>query len=348
MNGSMADYLQVVTPHLHPELVSPETLSRIQELAEILPLVSDAVLESRLGEGQFRVDFQITLHRCTLNLPEKFLISPVWQAVRDYYQEWSEPDSFLYRSVDHITLEFDLDAPRSQMPIPCIGLALNREVGREDASLMKIVERLSLIQFQHLASSRWESDLQLCFNSLPDGARIAGIGLMLSRPSKVVKVVVKEMPPQQFSDYLEQIGWAEPRDVLSILVSTLSEFVDSIALSFDIGDTISPRIGLECFWEKQPFDEPRWQLFLDHLVERGLCTPAKQKALLTWPGFSQKADCPDLWPPNLTWGDQFLSSQAFSVFSRTIYEVKIVYQPGRALEAKAYLVFAHSWCEADS
>lgn len=348
MNGSMADYLRVVTPHLHPELVSPEALSCIQSLAKILPPLSDAILECRLGEGQSRVDFQVTLPRHIPNLPEHLLTSPVWQAVRDYYQEWSEPNSFLYQSVNYLTLEFDLDEQRSQMPIPCIGLALNREVGREDLSLMKIVERLSLIRFKHLASSDLESNLQRCFNCLPDGARIAGLGLMLSRPTKVVKVVVKEMPPEQFSDYLVHIGWTQPTDCLSTLVSTLSEFVGSLALSFDIGDTIFSRIGLECFWEKQPFDEPRWQLFLDHLVERGLCTPAKQNALLAWPGFSQKADCPEWWPPNLTWGDRFFGSQAVSVFSRTIYEVKIVYEPGKPLEAKAYLVFAHNWCQTDT
>jgi hypothetical protein len=347
MNGSMADYLRVVTPHLHPELVSPEALSRIQSLAEILPLVSDAILECRLGEGQSRVDFQITLSRNTPNLAENFLSSSAWQAVRDYCQEWSELDSFLYQNIDNITLEFDLDEQRSQVPIPCIGLALNQEVGTEKLSLMKIVEKLSLIRFKHLASSHLESNLQRCVNSLPDGARIAGLGLMLSRPTKVVKVVVKEMPPEQFSDYLVHIGWTQPTDCLSALASTFSEFVGSLALSFDIGDTIYPRIGLECFWEKQPFDEPRWQLFLDHLVERGLCTPAKQNALLTWSGFSQKADHPELWPPNLNWGDRFLGSQAVSVFSRTIYELKIVYEPGKPLEAKAYLVFSHNWCETD-
>jgi hypothetical protein len=36
----MEDYLKVVTPHLHPALVSPEALSHIHALAQILPTAS--------------------------------------------------------------------------------------------------------------------------------------------------------------------------------------------------------------------------------------------------------------------------------------------------------------------
>jgi ubiquinone/menaquinone biosynthesis C-methylase UbiE len=83
-------------------------------------------------------------------------------------------------------------------------------------------------------------------------------------------------------------------------------------------------------------------------VERSLCTPAKRNSLLAWPGFSQKADNPELWPKNLSGGDLFLGAKAISVFWRTINLIKIVYQPENPLEAKAYLAFGHRWFDTNA
>lgn len=116
----MQDYLKIVTSHLHPDLVSPSALSRIQSLAQILPSSSLAGFECRLGATQLRVDFQVSLPRLTLNLPQQFLTHPVWQFFQYFCQEWIEPSSFLYQGVERIHLEFDLDGERSQVPLPCI------------------------------------------------------------------------------------------------------------------------------------------------------------------------------------------------------------------------------------
>jgi hypothetical protein len=199
----------------------------------------------------------------------------------------------------------------------------------------------------HQISPQIESNLRLCADSLPAGATISHLGAMLSRSVKAVRVNVKGISPEQLLDYLMQIGWSDPTNTFSTLTSTLSEFVDSILLSFDVGVTVLPRIGLECFLNNQPCDEPRWQLFLDYLIERKLCTLAKQNALLNWPGFSHKSSVPDLWPSNISFGDRLLGSRAFSLFSRWISHIKLVHQPGNPLEAKAYLGFAHGWFDVN-
>jgi hypothetical protein len=343
MNGSMADYLKVVTPHLHPELVSPEAMSHLQALAQVLPPFSKAMLEFRLGDGQCQVDLSVFLHCQILRLPDRFLNHPVWQALQNFCREWVDPTSLLHRSVRYIGLEFDLDKSPSQVPVPCIFLAWNPATVSETQALIEMAFRLP----NYSVSSKLESNLRLCVDSLPKGASLEYLGAMLSRPAEVVRAIVEGIPLKQVSDYLLQIGWTEVTNTLPSLISTLSDFGNEIRLlSFDIGDTIYPRIGLEFFPERQPKHEPQWEFFLNYLVEIGLCTLAKKNAFLAWSGFSKEADRPELWPKNLLGGDRLLGSRASSVFWRTINHIKIVYQPGIPLEAKGYVMFGHHWFDA--
>jgi ubiquinone/menaquinone biosynthesis C-methylase UbiE len=340
----MEDYLKVVTPYLLPELVSPLSLCSIQALARILPPFSLAGFECRLGAEQSRVDFQVNLPHPKLTIPESLLTHPLWQFFQDFCQEWAEPTSFLHQGVAQVHLEFDMDEQFLQIPIPCIFLELNRETDWDSQGLIKIAQKL----LNHPTSSRLESNLQLCFDALPNQARITHLGAMLSRSAQGVRLNVKGIAPENLLDYLIHIGWKDTTNTFSSLISNLCEFVDEIVLTFDISETVHSRIGLECFLEKQPRHEPRWQLFLDYLVKRGLCTPAKQNALLAWPGFSQKADLPEIWPKNLSWGELFLGSNALSLFWRTISLIKIVYQPASPLAAKGYLAFGYGWFDTSS
>lgn len=343
MSCLMKDYLTIITPHLHSDLVSSKALSLIQPLAQILPPSSVAGFECRLGANQSGVDFQVRLPCLNQNLPERFLTAPAWQFLQDFYQNWASPNSSLHQEIENIGLEFDVNGQLPQVPIPCIFLQFNRETVIDVQSLIKMTTRL----LKPTVSPLLESNLRRCADSLPTGATISHLGAMLSRQANAVRVNVKGIPPEQLLDYLMQIGWSDPTNTFSTLVSTLSEFVDSILLSFDVGDTVLPRIGLECFLNNQPHDEPRWQLFLDYLVEGGLCTPAKKNAFLAWPGFLQKSSVPDLWPSNISFGDRFLGSRAFSLFWRRVSHIKLVYQPGIPLEAKGYLSFGHSWFTPD-
>lgn len=281
MDCTMADYLKVVTPYLQSDLVSPDVLLDIRSLAGILPPFSLAFFECRLGSGKSRVDFQVNLSRFIPTLPEMLLKHHTWQTFRKIYQEWTGEKSFLHQKVRNIWLEFDVDGEPSQVPISCIFLTLNQENIRKHQDLIQIVSSL----LNYPISSQIESNIQLSIDSLTAKSHISHVGIMLSRFVQEVRINVNEIAPDQVLYYLVKMGWTEPTNTLQSYISNLSDFVDGICLSFDIGENILPRIGLECFLVKQPKNEPRWQLFLDYLVKKGLCTPAKQNALLTWPGF---------------------------------------------------------------
>lgn len=340
LNMSMEHYLRSVIPNVNPELINFQALSSIQSLAQKIPVCQTAGFECRLAFKQSRVDFQIKLPRLVLNLPD-----PAWQACRSIYQNWINSTSGLHHCVRDIGLEFDMVEQSSQTPIPCLFLSLSQD---SSIGFQEVIE-MALKLINHPISSSLHANLNLCAHALPDDARVAHIGLMLSRHAEGIRLIVKGISFQQLPDYLEQIGWGDTtKTLLPSLVSTTSEFVDSISLAFDVGSVIHPKIGLECFLDKQFHDEIRWQLFLDYLVEKDLCTSAKRDALLAWPGLTQKSDCPDLWPSNLMLGDIFFGSKAYSVFWRKINHIKLVYQPGKSLSAKAYIAFGHSWVSTDN
>lgn len=316
MNYSMKDHLKVVAPRFSHDLVSTESLSHLYALAQILPPLSNALLECRLGASASRVDLSVPLPNPTIHLPDTILIHPIWRRCQDLSQDLADANSSLHQRVSAIWLEFDVDGQPSHVPIPCIGLHMNQEADCDFQSLLEMTLKL----LAHPVSSHLESNLHLCLNALPADAKIIFIGAMLSRQSDAVRLIVSGIRPEHLSAYLSHIGWTGSVNELGNFISTISGFVDNIVLSFDVGDTIFSRIGLECYLTNPPQNEPRWQLFLDHLVTTGLCTPAKSKALLAWPGVDQ---------------------EALSIFNRFTTCIKIVYQPGIPLEAKGYLGFWH-------
>lgn len=339
MSCSTENYLKIVTPYLHPDLVSPKALSHIRPLAQVLPPTSIGMFECRLGATQSRVDLSVSLPRSALSPLQRSQTHPVWRFFQDLCQEWSEPTSFLYEGVERIWIEFDLDGEQFSAPLPCIFLQFNQKIVIDDQSLIDTTFRL----FNDQVSPLIELNLRRCADFLPAGARFTHLAAMLSRQTNAVRVNIGGIPLSQLSDYLMQVGWSDLANTLSTLVSTLSGFVDYIILSFDVGDTILPRIGLECYLLRPPKHELKWQLFLNYLVEKELCTPAKKAALLSWYGCSQKSSFPNLWPSNISECDRLFGSVAKSIFWRRLSHIKLVYQPGIPVEAKAYLAYGHSW-----
>lgn len=335
MNSSIEDYLTVITPHLHTDLVSHEILSHIQELEPILSPFCEKLFECRLGVESTQVDFSFYLPKFTQSLPETFLTSVVWQSFQNFYQEWLNPESSLHHKIKEIGMEFDADKSLSPVPIPCIFFELDRETTYPFSELVD--KALGLLNYP--ISPLIESNLKLCAEFLPEGAKFAHFAVMLSRPGKGVRVNAIAILPDQLLDYLNKIGWNYPTEPIADLVSKLSASFDYLVLAFDVGETIYPRIGLECYFEKQPRYEPRWQLVLDNLVEFGLCTPAKRNALLSWSGINKQKY---QGKGNLSWESVF-SQSMYSVYWRTINHIKFVYQPGYPLEAKGYLASGHRW-----
>ncbi|MEG3437584.1 methyltransferase domain-containing protein [Pannus brasiliensis CCIBt3594] len=346
MNGSTLDYLNVVAPYLADELISPRARAYLRTIARNLPCYPIGGLECRLSGEDDRVDLLAYVPRGPIEIPANAREHPVWKSLEEFGREWSDPDSLLSKKVGNLSLEFDLDREPSRILIPGIFLALDRESFFADDGWTKLLDRWPFDSlFPAIDPSLLESNLQRCIRELPRTAWIAHLGTLLSRPARSLRIVIKDIPPDDVPDYLVRIGWSDRERGTGELVSALSRWLDRVTLALDVGETIAPAIGLECRIETPPSQDSRWSEFLDYLVVRGICTPAKQKALLAWPGITRKTDRPDLWPESLRLGDLFAGPNALSFFYRNIYHLKITYQPARPLTAKAYLEFGHRWLD---
>jgi hypothetical protein len=109
--------------------------------------------------------------------------------------------------------------------------------------------------------------------------------------------------------------------------------VERFHLSFDVGDEILPRFGLEGSFARQPAREPGWTELFDRLESRGLCTGEQRRAVFAWPGSDSLWTAPDAWP--------VAAVGAQGHYVRSLSHVKLVAQPDRGTEAKVYLALAY-------
>lgn len=347
MNSSLDAYLGAIAPYLHADLISPEAFGRIRDLAGDLAPGSRKGFECRLGRDRSRVDFHIWPSRYHPTFPDRFLKFPEWNAIVDFYRQWNNPGSFLSSTIDCLGLEFDLPEETENPPVPGVLIALNPSVTRDATRLIELLDRTIFPLFHLSPPPELPSRLHSCIECLPGGASMTHVAWMLSRRERELRGVVRGMTAPALLDYLARLRWTGSIERLSATLADLMGMGYTIALSYDIGDMISPRIGLECHLPESRESDRQWTLLLDYLVERQLCDRAKRDALLAWSGISLREDTPELWPLNVTLGDRFFGSEADSVFWRTIYEIKIVFQEQEILEAKAYLAFGHSWLSRD-
>ena len=272
----------------------------------------------------------------------------------DFAVRWSDPSSALYRAVDNVWLEFDVDGAPPVIPIPSVFFAPRpggqegaRRVAYEpnlDGYITTIETVIQLLSGSELAPRRLQM-LSDCFRALSSVERVFQVGLMLSRGAEALRLCIKMRSVERIVEYLAKVGWpGSEADVLGIL-EPIASLVDYVCLDIDVGETVHRKIGLECYFDgnKQPRTEPRWGVFLDSLVRDGLCTADKRDALLAYPGYVDENAEGIPWPRALRRTSHLLGGRSLSTFIRSLHHVKVVYQPGEGLEAKAYLAVIHHW-----
>ncbi|WP_319423533.1 hypothetical protein [Pleurocapsa sp. FMAR1] len=339
MNYPIKSCIKSFVPDSQYSLVSHKSFSFIDSITNILPAFTTAILECRLQDNQPRVDLEVNLSsKSYINLSEELLKYPEWQFCNNIYHDWVKNNDLLAEKVKHIWLEFDIEENSSLIPLPCIFLGLNRNKFNH-----KILIEISFRLLNRQLSFAFKSNLKHCVNCLPSKTCVFYLGAMLSRSEQTIRFV-SLIPSDQISDYLKRIGWSGSQEKIKSLLSKLSEFTDYMCLSYDVGEIVMSRIGLECYLPEQPKYESRWKLFLDYLVKLNLCSEFKRNTLLEWSGYSKKVSkSASLFQDNnkLKWENIFLEQREPVAFIRKISHVKIVCNSDGTLEAKAYLHLCH-------
>jgi hypothetical protein len=364
--SSFEEFLRPVAEYVPQVLISPSAFSDIDSVARLLPATlayNTFCFECRLGEELPRADFLVLataycgrdslagLHPSSA-LPAHLMTDMVWRRVRDFAVRWADPSSPLYDAVDNVWLEFDVDGPFPEVPVPSVFFGL-QEKGQADATGATDEQNGSRETagkaIRLLAGGeprpRMVETLSRCFRALSPDEHVFQVGLMLSRGAEAVRLCIRLRSVERVVEYLAEVGWTGGEAVLDDVLGQLARSVDIVSLNIDVGETIGPKIGLECFFDgnRQPKREPRWGTFLDALVRSGLCTADKREALLAYPGYVDEKAMDVPWPAALRRASRLLGGRSLSTFVRSLHHVKIVYTPGEPLEAKAYLAGNHHW-----
>jgi hypothetical protein len=346
---SLENSIRAIAPYLPEELVPPGAVERIASVAHYFPdgLSSQFGFECRLGPTTPVVDFVLLVAREKggreilagthphINLPQDLRMHPVWRRVRDFSVGWTDPGSPIYRNVYGVWIELDLEGPGTSVPVPGIFFhvgdlplpaavppapSLNLD---EDYSWV-IETAIPLLRGARL-SATVEERLAACLKLSPACGQVLQVGLFPGRQIEGIRLFLHVRSQEHLLTYLEAVGWVGPSEELTATVGRLFQLGDFVYLNLDVGERVYPKIGIECHFRgvAQPPMEPRWPSLLAHLVEHGLCTPEKKEALLGFPGAS------------------FQRLIYERVFYRGLHHIKVVYQPGRPTEAKAYIGCKH-------
>jgi hypothetical protein len=257
---------------------------------------------------------------------------PVWERIWQFCCRWADPETLLGQHVSLLWFELDVKGqhPERELPVPGIFIGFNPET-----TIHVVVEAWGQILADVLTSltgsppgQTIRDSFELSVRSLPVGAFVQYIGLMLSRGGGIVRFVIGNLSGAEMPRYLETVGWpGEPgalADTLEGLTTSSGRCLHPGArtLQFDVGGDVLPRIGLEYALDRSVQVDRRVKetAFLQHLVERDLCAPEKRNALLTLPGETVAP-----------WGDICHLGHV-----RQIHHVKVALELERPLEAKAY------------
>lgn len=352
--GGFREYLAPVAAGVSPGLISASAFEDIDAVARRIPeplAYSTFGFECRLGETAPRADFLVlataaqgrkslaTLDAQEENSAAALTAHPVWRRVRDFAELWADPSSLLHEAADNVWLEFDVDGPPSETPVPAVFFGI-----MPNASPEVLPTALRVLSGDGMAPQILEkvSEYQ---RFMPPFGDVFQVGLMLSRgPVEAVRLCIWFHSPEKLLPFLQRVGWRGDEDLARAALAPLRRMVDTIALNVDVGAVVHDKLGFECYFHKfrQPGREPRWKDFLDFLVREGLCTARKRDALLVYPGHVEE-DGATPWPGALSRASALLGSRYVSAFARTLHHVKVVYESGRPVEAKAYLAGNHLW-----
>lgn len=275
---------------------------------------------------------------------------PIWQQIRRFSQEWNTETSVLYDQIHNIWLEFDVRTVSNPIASPsCFFAPQPIYATPQNAHPHSWITQNALpLLLDREVSAPIQHQVWRCIHALPSEAYMFQIGVMLSRQMDAVRLCIRNISPPQIVDYLSQLSWPGSLSDLHDRLILLSELVERIDLDIDVGETLLPKLGLECYLEQQPSVEPRWPLFLSYLVHTHLCHPQKQDALLNYPGHLRRSHHLERWPEELSQLSHLLGSRYETIFLKGLHHIKLTYHPQLPLSAKAYLAVGKTWVDKEA
>jgi hypothetical protein len=350
-----AQFLSSIESSIPEELISSQNYAQMKNLASHFPggITSFFGFESRLGSADGRADYLFAVssrggEREALanlirnkSLPENFTHNQEWQTICRFILEWENPESILYKTILGLWFEFDTAENTAETPVPCIFLhtiPLQITTGEDKERLRWLTKTAFPLLTGKKVSQKMEHQIFQAIEKLPKDSFIMDAGVMLSRQTPGVRLVITRITPDQILPYLTQIGWSEDVACLPGLLKELEEKVSRIVLHITVTENgIEQKIGLECSFSPDLYHlETRWSSFFEYLISKGLCLREKKDALLQYMGVVQEDQEKEfdatLYKPTV----KIQHARFSKALVRFISHVKLVYEHGTVLLAKAY------------
>ncbi len=333
---TLADYIPPLRAEIPLHVVSDQAFERILNLTEqFSSTLANQIFsfEIRLHGGLPHVDYLMRISATNLmhlfdcgsskNLSEHMAAHPAWQKVYRLALLCNDPGSPLHRELDHIWLEFDLDRPVMDIPVPDL---FYYQPNSTDP--LPTILALADIFYGPSKETIPLASLTRCLDNIPPGSSIHQVGFGLRRNCDAIRLQVLGLATQDIPDYLAAIGWPYTTSPLEPLLNLISHY-DLRSVMVDIGRQPKPKIGIEGFFTEYGNTLQQW---LDELVKQGWCDPMKRNFLSTFPGFKV----------------HHVTNQV-SITEQRPSHIKFSYEPDRSLkqvEAKTYLIFCPYWYSA--
>ena len=246
-----------------------------------------------------------------------------WDRVAAFARRWADPSSALHASVVTAFLEFD--APFAGARPPSLFARLDPPIGdgsQQWAAGGAVVDEIVALLLGRAIDPATRATLIQVFTTLPPGGRVVDVAAMLPRGAAAVRVFVT-LPRSGLLTYLRGLGYTDGLAALVSLPEALWHGHDHLSLQMDVAESIGARIGVELNGDASaPTSSRGWPVILRALRSAGLCSAAREAALLAWPGAGPPRATAGAWPRQVV---------------RVLSHVKLVIQPEQPVEAKAYL-----------
>ena len=120
---------------------------------------------------------------------------------------------------------------------------------------------------------------------------------------------------------------------------------DSVTVGLDLADTVLPSLGFELFFKHQIGESARWTALLDHLTERGVCSPQKQHALSSTHALLTPVTPGQVWPASWVLETARIPPNSSPCVAIGVSHLKLSMDEAGSAAAKAYLTAEHHWRE---
>lgn len=334
--------LDQISPALSSLLINEEGYARLVRVASLLPLEFSSFwgLECRLGQQEALADILFAVKKGGMgitflagtspsSLDQPCHAWPSWRNLRALAQTWLDESHLLHRHVRNIWLEFDLAEASSPQDLDNAIRQPNIFFGTELSSTS--LETLEVTREVMTLLGRSQPDpaiLQWFMNTLPSGANLFQLGLMLTRVDDCgLRLCVDQVKPDDIRPWLAAILTKQDSELFSECIEELLPMIHHVAFIFNLTDEgVAATIGLECYRDGLQNDPEQWLPLFDFLTDRGLCLPEKVYGVCGYAGVTESPIA-----------DRLAGSMVYLNTIRKINHVKCTLTLGQITQAKIYL-----------